>query len=143
MKTIIRGAFAVAAAGTSACFWPAFSHAADAPGAEATDTLAEVIVTATRREQNLNDVPFSTTALAGDPLTVLGDAGDDIKQLAFKVPSLNIESSNGRAFPRFYIRGYGNTEYHDFASQPVGLIYDDIVQENPALKGFPIPPAYS
>ena len=54
------------------------------------------------------------------------------------MPSLNIESSNGRAFPRLYIRGYGNTDFHDFASQPVGLYYDDIVQENAALKGFPI-----
>jgi iron complex outermembrane receptor protein len=100
--------------------------------------LEEVIVTATHREQNLFDVPESISALSGDSLQVLGDAGDDVKQLAFKVPSLNIESSNGRAFPRFYIRGYGNTDFHDFASQPVGLVYDDIVQENPALKGFPI-----
>jgi iron complex outermembrane recepter protein len=138
MKTTIRSALVLAAAIAGTCFRPAPGHAADAPEAAPADTLAEVIVTATRREQNLNDVPFSTTALAGDPLTALGDAGDDIKQLAFKVPSLNIESSNGRAFPRFYIRGYGNTDYHDFASQPVGLIYDDIVQENPALKGFPI-----
>ena len=67
MKTIIRGVFVVAAAITSACFWPVLAQAADAPGADAaaTDTLAEVIVTATRREQNLNEVPFSTTALAG------------------------------------------------------------------------------
>src|SRR6202043_1717684 len=104
----------------------------------ASDTLAEVIVTATRREQNLNDVPFSATALTGELLLTLGSGGDDIKQLAFKVPSLNIESSNGRAFPRFYIRGYGNSDFHDFASQPVGLVYDDIVQENPSLKGFPV-----
>src|SRR3984885_15012510 len=100
--------------------------------------LQEVIVTATRREEKLNDVPESVSVLTGDDLQVLGDAGDDIKQLAFKVPSLQIESSNGRAFPRLYIRGYGNTDYHDFASQPVGLMYDDIVQENAALKGFPI-----
>ena len=112
--------------------------AAEAPADTGSSEISEVVVTATRREQNINDVPFSTTALSGDPLQVLGDAGDDIKQLAFKVPSLNIESSNGRAFPRFYIRGYGNTDFHDFASQPVGLVYDDIVQENPALKGFPI-----
>jgi iron complex outermembrane receptor protein len=133
---------AVAAVSLSAAavLAPDAAQAADTPSADtaASDTLADVIVTATRREQNLNDVPFSTTALSGDPLQTLGDAGDDIRQLAFKVPSLNIESSNGRAFPRFYIRGYGNSDYHDFASQPVGLIYDDIVQENPALKGFPI-----
>ncbi len=151
MKTTHRNArrsalFSLLRAGTpvlaatiaGALLMPLQGRAADSSGTEASDTLAEVIVTATRREQNLNDVPFSATALTGDPLQVLGDAGDDIKQLAFKVPSLNIESSNGRAFPRFYIRGYGNTDYHDFASQPVGLVYDDIVQENPALKGFPI-----
>ncbi|OYV00609.1 MAG: TonB-dependent receptor, partial [Burkholderiales bacterium PBB5] len=43
----------------------------------------------------------------------------------------------GRAFPRFYLRGYGNTDFRLNASQPVSLVYDDIVQENPILKGFP------
>jgi iron complex outermembrane receptor protein len=58
--------------------------------------------------------------------------------LSGRVPSLNIESSFGRAFPRFYIRGYGNTDFRSNASQPVSLIYDEIVQENPILKGFPV-----
>lgn len=123
--------------GVSTLSIPTMVHAAAADAGSGGD-LGEIVVTATRREQNINDVPFSMTALSGDPLATLGDSGDDIKQLAFKVPSLNIESSNGRAFPRLYIRGYGNTDFHDFASQPVGLVYDDIVQENAALKGFPI-----
>ena len=100
--------------------------------------LQEVIVTAERREERLLEVPVSTAVLSGESLAVLGSSGQDIRQLAFAVPSLNIESSNGRTFPRFYIRGYGNTDFTTFASQPVGLYYDDIVQENPALKGFPI-----
>jgi iron complex outermembrane receptor protein len=112
--------------------------AADTEVGAAAGSLDEVVVTATRREEKLKDVPISVSVLSGDSLDVLGDSGQDIKQLAFRVPSLNIESSNGRAFPRFYIRGYGNTDFHDFASQPVSLVYDDIVQENPALKGFPI-----
>jgi iron complex outermembrane receptor protein len=58
--------------------------------------------------------------------------------LSGRVPSLNIESSFGRAFPRFYIRGYGNTDFRLNASQPVSLVYDDVVQENPILKGFPV-----
>jgi iron complex outermembrane recepter protein len=105
---------------------------------EATGSVAEVIVTATRREERLLDVPVSTSVLSGAPLEAIGTGGQDIRQLAFTVPSLNIESSNGRTFPRFYIRGYGNTDFNSFASQPVSLVYDDIVQENPALKGFPI-----
>jgi iron complex outermembrane recepter protein len=104
----------------------------------ASEGISEVVVTATHREENAKDVPVSISVVDSNLITSLGNAGDDIKQLAFRVPSLNIESSNGRAFPRLYIRGYGNTDFHDFASQPVGLYYDDIVQENPALKGFPI-----
>jgi iron complex outermembrane receptor protein len=115
-------------------------HAADSAADATADsgTLAEVVVTATRRAENAQDVPESISVLSGDALQVLGDTGDDFRQLAFRVPSLQVESSNGRAFPRIYIRGYGNSDYHDFASQPVGLVYDDIVQENAALKGFPI-----
>ncbi len=118
--------------------WAAGAAAENEAGAAESDSIAEVVVTATHRAENEKDVPVSISVVDNNLITSMGNAGDDIKQLAFRVPSLNIESSNGRAFPRLYIRGYGNTDFHDFASQPVGLYYDDIVQENPALKGFPI-----
>jgi iron complex outermembrane receptor protein len=129
-----RLASVVAGLSAAAVLLPSAVLAADSEGA----TLSEIIVTATRHEERLLDVPVSTSVLAGESLAAIGSAGDDIRQLAFRVPSLNIESSNGRTFPRFYIRGYGNTDFTSFASQPVSLVYDDIVQENPALKGFPI-----
>jgi iron complex outermembrane receptor protein len=100
--------------------------------------LQTVTVTAQRRTENIKEVPVSVTAIKGEKLDVLVSGGADIRLLAGKTPSLNVESSNGRTFPRFYIRGYGNTDFSTFASQPVSLIYDDIVQENPILKGFPI-----
>jgi iron complex outermembrane recepter protein len=105
--------------------------------AQATE-LQTVTVTAQRRTENIKEVPVSVTAIKGEKLDVLVSGGQDIRVLAGKTPSLNVESSNGRTFPRFYIRGYGNTDFSEFASQPVSLIYDDIVQENPILKGFPI-----
>ena len=76
--------------------------------------------------------------MQGELLDVLGTSGQDVRALAGRVPSLNIESSYGRAFPRFYLRGYGNTDFRLNASQPVSLVYDDVVQENPILKGFPV-----
>jgi iron complex outermembrane receptor protein len=112
--------------------------AAPATPPAAAGGVGEVVVTATRRSQNLQDVPISTSVITSATLEAMGTAGQDVRELAFSVPSLNIESSNGRTFPRFYIRGYGNTDFTSFASQPVSLVYDDIVQENPALKGFPI-----
>jgi iron complex outermembrane receptor protein len=100
--------------------------------------LETVTVTAQRRAENIKDVPISVTLLKDERLDVLLSGGQDIRLLAGKVPSLNVESSNGRTFPRFYIRGYGNTDFSTFASQPVSLVYDDVVQENGILKGFPM-----
>src|SRR5450830_1070466 len=117
---------------------PIGSALAQTDAASTQPQLETVTVTAQRRAENIKDVPVSVTLLKDEKLDVLLSGGQDIRFLAGKVPSLNVESSNGRTFPRFYIRGYGNTDFSTFASQPVSLIYDDIVQENPILKGFPI-----
>ena len=103
-----------------------------------TATLGEVIVTAQRRSENIQDVPVAVSTLSDEKLDILASGGDDIRFLSARLPSLNIESSFGRAFPRFYIRGLGNTDFDLNASQPVSLVYDDVVQENPILKGFPV-----
>ena len=105
---------------------------------EPSGQLEEVTVTAERRSENIRDVPSSISTVSGDDLTVLMTGGQDVGLLSGRVPSLNVESSFGRAFPRFYIRGYGNGDFRLNASQPVSLVYDDVVQENPILKGFPI-----
>ncbi|MEO5689722.1 MAG: TonB-dependent receptor [Burkholderiaceae bacterium] len=111
---------------------------ADAASAPEAGKLVTVTVTAQRVTEDARSVPISVSTIGGEALDVLNASGEDIRALSGRVPSLNIESSFGRAFPRFYIRGYGNTDFHLNASQPVSLIYDDVVQENPILKGFPI-----
>ncbi len=100
--------------------------------------LETVIVTANRRAESIKEVPMSISAIKGEALDTYTASGQDIRFLSARTPSLNIESDFGRSFPRFYIRGLGNTDFDLNASQPVGLVYDDIVQENPVLKGFPV-----
>ena len=96
-------------------------------------TLDAVQVTAQRKVENLQDVPVSVSTIDAQALDVLSSGGTDVRFMSGRVPSLNIESSFGRAFPRFYIRGYGNTDFRLNTSQPVSLVYDDVVQENPIL----------
>lgn len=115
---------------------PAFAQDQDA--AEEQDGLGVIVVTAQRREENLQDVPLSISTLSDDKLDAIGAGGQDVRALSARVPSLVVESSFGRTFPRFYIRGLGNTDFDFNASQPVSLVYDDVVLENPILKGFPI-----
>jgi iron complex outermembrane receptor protein len=111
---------------------------AQAPATDTEARLADIIVTAQKREESLSDVPSSVATLAGEKFDVLTSGAADYQFLTARVPSLIIESSTGRAFPRAYIRGLGNTDFDLNASQPVSFVYDQVVFENPVLKGFPL-----
>lgn len=111
--------------------------AANAQAPERT-ILEEIVVTAQRREENIQDVPISVTALRGERLESLFAGGEDVRALASRVPSLYAESSNGRLAPRFYMRGLGNSDFDLAASQSVSVIVDEVVQENVILKSFPL-----
>lgn len=105
--------------------------------AQGSGQLETITVTAERRAENAQQIPNSVSVMQGELLDAINTSGQDIRGISGRVPSLNIESSFGRAFPRFYIRGYGNTDFRLNASQPVSLVYDEVVQENPIIKGFP------
>lgn len=102
------------------------------------DTLEEIIVTAQHRAENLQEVPMSVAAISGEGLRDLLAGGADILALSAKVPGLYAETSTGRIFPRFYIRGLGNNDFYLGASQPVSVIIDDVVMENVVLKSSPL-----
>ncbi|MET4131470.1 iron complex outermembrane receptor protein [Porphyrobacter sp. MBR-155] len=137
-------AFRAAWAGSTILAAAAFGFAAPATaqdGEAASDIdgqLATIIVTANRREQNMQDVPVSADILDQERLGAIFSGAGDITALAGTSPGLNVESSNGRIAPRFYIRGLGNTDFDLAASQPVSVLLDDVVLENVTLKSFPV-----
>ncbi len=127
-----RGAaLTVLALAVAAVAAPAFAQ-------EASVTLDDVIVTAQKRSENIQEVPVSVAAVSGEKLDAVFAGGEDVLALSSRVPSLYIESSNGRAAPRFYIRGLGNADFDLAASQPVSVIMDDVVMENVVLKSTPV-----
>jgi len=100
--------------------------------------VEQVIVTAQKREEDIQKIPVAMSTLSGADLGIILTAGPDIRALSGRVPSLTLESSFGRAFPRFYIRGLGNTDFDLNASQPVSMVVDEVVMENPIVKGMPL-----
>jgi len=100
--------------------------------------VGEITVTAQKREEDIQDVPVSVSVLNTEDLNIITTGGADVRALSARVPSLIMESSFGRAFPRFYIRGLGNTDFDLNASQPVSMVVDEVVLENPVVKGMPL-----
>lgn len=100
--------------------------------------IEEVWVSAQRREEKQQKVPISIGTLSGEDYDAFFSSGEDIQALANRITSLYVESSNGRIAPRFYIRGLGNVDFDLAASQPVSIIFDEVVQENVVLKSFPL-----
>jgi len=120
------------------CSILAISTGVTAQAADSEFALEEIVVTAQKREQSLQDVPISVSTLRGRHVLDFAAGGEDIRLLSARIPGLNAESSNGRVAPRFYIRGLGNTDFDLVASQPVSIIMDDVVMENVVLKSFPL-----
>ena len=100
--------------------------------------LGDIVVTATRVSESSKNVPVAVTLIGGEKLDVINSSGLDIRFLSSRTPSLQAESSFGRTFPRFYIRGLGNTDFDPNAAQPVSVVYDDVALENAMLKSFPV-----
>ncbi|MEC3909318.1 TonB-dependent receptor [Sphingobium sp. CR2-8] len=114
------------------------AHAAHAQEAASADQLDEIVVTAERRSENLQKVPVSVGVVQGDQLRAFQSGGGDILEMAARVPGLYAETTTGRIFPRFYIRGLGNIDFYLGASQPVSIIQDDVVLEHVVLKSNPV-----
>jgi iron complex outermembrane receptor protein len=114
-----------------------FSSAALAQQSVSGPELDEVVVTAERRAENLQNVPVSVAVVSADEARSFQAGGDDILSLSGKVPGLYAETTTGRIFPRFYIRGLGNIDFYLGASQPVSIIQDDVVLEHVVLKSNP------
>ncbi|MEO1035121.1 MAG: TonB-dependent receptor [Pseudomonadota bacterium] len=111
---------------------------AAAPAAAQDFTLEEIVVTAQKREQSLSDVPLAVSAITGDAVNDYLGGAQDIRALAARVPGLNIETSNGRTQPRFYLRGLGNIDFDVNANQPVAMVFDEIALENNVLRSLPL-----
>ncbi|HLF31804.1 MAG TPA: TonB-dependent receptor [Xanthomonadales bacterium] len=128
----MRGTFTKSALALATCVYCASSaYAQDL-------ALEEIMVTAQKREQTLTDVPVAVSAITGDSIKEYLGGAQDIRALAARVPGLNIETSNGRTQPRFYLRGLGNIDFDVNANQPVAMIFDDIALENNTLRSIPL-----
>ncbi|MBN7795102.1 TonB-dependent receptor [Parahaliea mediterranea] len=83
--------------------------------------LEEVVVTARKREEAIQDVPVSITALTDSQLR---DAGiTSIKNLGYQVPGLQIDQASTA---QIWIRGIGQRDDGARVDGPVGVYFDGL-----------------
>jgi iron complex outermembrane receptor protein len=101
---------------------PAQAHAQEA--APAVDAGGEIVVTATKRSANLQDVPLSITAIGGEQIAQR-QLRDGVA-LARQTPNLAAESAMGAAMPRYRLRGIGTNDFTPTATSAVGIYEDEV-----------------
>ena len=98
------------------------------------NNLGEIVVTARKRSENLQNVPVAITAFGGEQLNKLGltKAAD----VADFTPNFSWKTEFGKASPQPYLRGVGTNNYAPNNSRPVAVYQDDVfIGANPA-QGF-------
>jgi iron complex outermembrane receptor protein len=94
--------------------------------------IEEVVVTATKRAESLQDVPVSVSAISGNELGQLGLR--DTTQIAAQVPNMQISTPMGDSMPVIAIRGVSMDDFSLNQSSPVAIYVDEVYKGHPSLQ---------
>lgn len=93
-------------------------------GTASSQAIEEIIVTAQKREQGINDVGITVNAFTGQQLKDFGfTTAEDI---ALLTPGLTVNETAATGVPLYTIRGVGYQDYSTAASSTVGLYFDQV-----------------
>jgi len=104
---------------------------AEQPAAgQSSDQSDDIVVTATKREQTLQNVPISVAVTGAD--TVEKARIVDLKDLQSVVPSLKVTQFQSAGQTNFTIRGFGNGNGNDGIESSVGVFIDGVYRSRSA-----------
>jgi len=119
------------AAVSASALLAAVATTAQAQEAREPDTLDDVIVTAQKREQSLQEVPISVTALTTETLQEAGVV--DMKSISTLVPSMKTQESFQPVAQAYRIRGIGSEPSIPTFEPEVGLFIDGVYMPRSGL----------
>lgn len=96
--------------------------------------LEEIIVTAQKREQNIQDVGIAITAFSGEQLRTLGYT--NAQQITNLAPGVHTVQPNGEANYALAIRGASNSDFVANQESPVSLYVDEVYISQMSGAGF-------
>ncbi len=108
-----------------------------AAGAAAQSSSDEIIVTATKRAQTLQEVPIAVSVVGAD--TVEKAQIQDLFDLQASVPSLRISQLQNSSQTNFIIRGFGNGANNPGIESSVGVFIDGVYRSRSAAALLDLP----
>ena len=119
LTNFLRCTASAAVVGTAVFGWAGVAAAQDQAS-----SVDDIVVTAQKREQSLQDVPIVVTSLSAE---VLQDAGvRDIKDLQILTPGLTVTSTTSEASTTARIRGVGTVGDNPGLESSVGVVIDGV-----------------
>ena len=98
--------------------------------AETESVLEEIVVTAQKREQSVQDLGISVAAFSGDTLQERGI--DNLDKLFSSVPNVQLWDPSGGGIPLVNIRGIGTDNARANNSPAAAIYVDDVYLPSPA-----------
>ncbi|GAB4521063.1 MAG: TonB-dependent receptor [Amphiplicatus sp.] len=111
------------ACAAGALFVPASAAAQDERQVGATGRSDEIVVTARRRAESLQDVPVAVSAFSDDRVAEL--QADNLSGLQYATPNLYLDQGDA-SNAVIYLRGVGQNDSLAFADPGVGVYVDDV-----------------
>lgn len=96
--------------------------------------LEEVVVTATKREESLLDIPISVTAFSAETIESLGFSQS--YDIASHVPNMQFMAESSQSTPFIFLRGIGNTSFYASSINPVAVYVDQAYVGQNVAQGF-------
>lgn len=97
---------------------------------EAVSQIEQVVVTARRRDESLQDVPVAVTSISGETLMAAG--AQDLTALTQVAPNITLEPARGtNTTLAAFIRGVGQQDPVAGFEQGVGIYLDDVYLNRP------------
>ena len=96
--------------------------------------IEEVIVTATKREQSLQDVGVAVTAFSGDDLRAANVV--EPRDLFNRIPNVQLQTNSANGQMQLSIRGISFPTFSPIGVQPVMMFQDEIAMSSPQTAGL-------
>lgn len=123
-RRVVRAALLASAFGSICASAPAFAQEADTPEKAIEGGLGDIVVTARRREEKLQDVPVAVTAISAEQIARYDMT--NLEKISTQTPQFTIGRASNGSGAQLTLRGIGSSSTSIGIEQSVAVVVDGV-----------------